>query len=371
VSYSSHRFDALGEIAMSTCPTCGTRIARGDAQCGQCGRTITGVVAMSSGAAGYRPFYRKRPFWLLLPVLLGLAFLAGVGVAKLVERDVLPADASSHDGAVAAQVFGTKPAVVEVPHAEVTKLKTALLIAGSGSRASAGDTLIVNFVCVLSIDGREIESTFGGTPFTFILGNRAKIAGWDEALVGVTKGERIRIDVPASLAYGSAGNGQVPPNSSVTFIIDIVEIRVLVTNAQATTTTVPTPSDPEAAAQLQLDQLRQQDRARAGTLVNQWVPQVSAKRVGLVADGITYQPTSILQNHLDRRSRYDAILVSGADFLFMTKDPQTKQPVQMKEWYFTIVPQGFPSEKAANQWCIDNNMPTRHDCFAKFFPGPA
>ena len=64
----------------------------------------------------------------------------------------------------------------------------------------------------LSITGTKFDSSFDRQrPFSFKLGVGEVIPGWDQGLVGVCKGEERHLVVPAALAYGEMGAGDVIP----------------------------------------------------------------------------------------------------------------------------------------------------------------
>ncbi len=64
--------------------------------------------------------------------------------------------------------------------------------------------------------GQKFDSSFDRRrPFSFTLGVGQVIPGWDQGLVGVCKGEERHLVVPAALAYGEKGAGDViPPGQS-------------------------------------------------------------------------------------------------------------------------------------------------------------
>ena len=51
--------------------------------------------------------------------------------------------------------------------------------------------------------------------------------GLEEAIEGMTAGSRKLVTLPPDLAYGetSAGNGEIPPNETLTFVIDLVAVE--------------------------------------------------------------------------------------------------------------------------------------------------
>ena len=131
-----------------------------------------------------------------------------------------------------------------------------------------------------------------------------------------------------------------------------------------TTTAASTiPVDPVQAASDQLQTLVTQDRPTADTLVGSWVVQLSAKKVGLQADGITYGPVEILADHSTLRSTYGAILVDAGAFQF------TAGGNPMTGWFLTMVPQQYASKAEALVFCSDHGLGPNL-CLARQFKPP-
>ena len=97
------------------------------------------------------------------------------------------------------------------------------------------------------------------------------------------------------------------------------------------------------------------DRSTVEGLVGQWVPQLSAKRDGLVADGITYDDDAILAHWsaLTTRDPSAVMLYSGDWPVFNGSD-----------FWVVVHPQGFATAAAANAWC-DAQGYSADDCYAK------
>jgi cyclophilin family peptidyl-prolyl cis-trans isomerase len=115
---------------------------------------------------------------------------------------------------------------VSLPAELPTELVITDLIEGTGDPAKDGDTLSVNYVGVLSKDGTEFDNSYdGGSPITVVLGTGGVIEGWDLGLVGVKAGGRRQLDIPAELAYGDQGSGDIQPGEALSFVIDVVSIE--------------------------------------------------------------------------------------------------------------------------------------------------
>lgn len=96
---------------------------------------------------------------------------------------------------------------------------------GGGEAVKSGDTVAVHYVGKLQ-DGTEFDnSKKRGEPITFTVGAGQVIAGWEEGLIGMKKGgERVLI-IPPEKAYGERGIGPIPPNATLEFTLELVDIK--------------------------------------------------------------------------------------------------------------------------------------------------
>ena len=80
-----------------------------------------------------------------------------------------------------------------------------------GHKADEGDVVSIRYVGVLQDGGTQFDSNYAApTPTNVTVGAASNIAGWNEGLLGVRTGDQIQLDIPADLAYGSAGSQQPP-----------------------------------------------------------------------------------------------------------------------------------------------------------------
>jgi FKBP-type peptidyl-prolyl cis-trans isomerase 2 len=69
------------------------------------------------------------------------------------------------------------------------------------SEAKHGDTVKVHYTGTLS-DGSQFDSSQGREPLEFTLGAGSVIAGFDDAVTGMSVGEAKTVTIPADQAYG-------------------------------------------------------------------------------------------------------------------------------------------------------------------------
>ncbi len=105
-------------------------------------------------------------------------------------------------------------------------MQSPTLVHGRGPAAKTGDTVSVHYVGTL-LDGNKFDSSRDRKqPFEFTLGQGRVIKGWDQGVVGMKVGEKRKLVIPPSLAYGPRGRPPViPPNSSLVFEIELLAIN--------------------------------------------------------------------------------------------------------------------------------------------------
>jgi FKBP-type peptidyl-prolyl cis-trans isomerase FkpA len=100
------------------------------------------------------------------------------------------------------------------------------LVVGDGLAAKgAGQTVIVHYTGWLE-DGTRFDSSHDrNEPFSFPLDVGFVIPGWDEGVKGMQVGGKRRLTIPPELGYGASGaGGIIPPNASLVFEIELLEI---------------------------------------------------------------------------------------------------------------------------------------------------
>lgn len=99
------------------------------------------------------------------------------------------------------------------------------LSVGDGPAAAAGSTVSVHYTGWLT-DGQKFDSSHDrATPFSFRIGARQVIAGWEQGVAGMQVGGKRRLTIPPHLAYGRRRAGPIPPGSTLVFEIELLQIR--------------------------------------------------------------------------------------------------------------------------------------------------
>jgi len=92
--------------------------------------------------------------------------------------------------------------------------------------AKEGSVLKIHWVGKLMATDKVFGSSFhtGSMPQRLVLGGKDVIEGWNKGLLGMCTGERRRLFVPWTMAFGAAGQGaKVPPHSNLRYDIELVE----------------------------------------------------------------------------------------------------------------------------------------------------
>ena len=99
-----------------------------------------------------------------------------------------------------------------------------ILTPGTGNGTAAGKKVTVHFVGSF-IDGREFDNSYKrNEPFTFQLGAGKSIAGFEEGIATMKKGEKCRLIMPSTLGYGSRGvSGRIPAFATLIFDVELLD----------------------------------------------------------------------------------------------------------------------------------------------------
>ena len=102
-------------------------------------------------------------------------------------------------------------------------LKYFDMVVGDGPQPSGPTTRVTVHYTGWLMDGTKFDSSVdSGRPATFGL-NRV-IAGWTEGVGSMRVGGKRKLVIPSDLAYGPSGRPSIPPNATLVFDIELLEI---------------------------------------------------------------------------------------------------------------------------------------------------
>ena len=102
-------------------------------------------------------------------------------------------------------------------------LQYKVITMGEGAKPLATDTVKVHYSGKL-LDGTEFDSSYArDEPISFAL-NRV-IPGWTEGVQLMPVGSKFEFYIAPELAYGEGGGGPIPPNSTLTFVVELLDIE--------------------------------------------------------------------------------------------------------------------------------------------------
>jgi peptidylprolyl isomerase len=103
-------------------------------------------------------------------------------------------------------------------------LQYLILSKGDGDSHPTGKSKITVHYHGTLLDGSVFDSSvIRGQPLTFTL--TQVIKGWQEGLKLMTEGDKYRLFIPYSLAYGRGGNRSIPAGSMLIFDVELLKIH--------------------------------------------------------------------------------------------------------------------------------------------------
>ena len=103
---------------------------------------------------------------------------------------------------------------------------------GTGAEAVPGRLVVVQYTGWLydadktNHKGRRFDMSEPGSPFSFPLGAKKVIEGWDEGIVGMKVGGQRTLIIPSDMAYGERGAGdRIPPDATLIFDVELIDVR--------------------------------------------------------------------------------------------------------------------------------------------------
>jgi len=133
------------------------------------------------------------------------------------------ASAAGETNLVAGQKFLAENATKEGVQSTASGLQYKVVTMGTGAKPAATDTVKVHYRGTL-LDGTEFDSSYArNEPISFAL-NRV-IPGWTEGVQLMPVGSKFMFYIAPDLAYGEGGGGPIPPNSTLVFEVELLDIE--------------------------------------------------------------------------------------------------------------------------------------------------
>jgi peptidylprolyl isomerase len=148
------------------------------------------------------------------------------------DRGFGPIPPNSNLKIVISMVDMKAPVTVKMWDVDTTKFQTTksglkyiILQQGNGPKADSGKTVVVHYSGYLPDGTRFDSSVERDEPFSFVVGLKMVIPGWEEGISLLNKGSKARFIIPSALAYGPRQVGKIPPNSNLIFDVELLDVK--------------------------------------------------------------------------------------------------------------------------------------------------
>lgn len=215
----STEFDGKGIMTMvgqSTLPAVGKAL--------QCSTVGSRVVIAASAADGHN----SQPIpQLNVEAKDSFIFVVDVLDAYLPKANGTPQTPGSGDPVVVTAPDGT-PGITIPKSGDTTidppeDLVVSVLQRGGGAELEEGSRAVLHYTGVLWNTNKVFDSTWTDkSAAVFELAESSVVKGFLDGLVGQKVGSQVLLVVPPALGYGDAGNGSIPPGSTLVFVVDIL-----------------------------------------------------------------------------------------------------------------------------------------------------
>lgn len=99
------------------------------------------------------------------------------------------------------------------------------IVGGTGASPEPGQEVTVHYTGTFE-DGTKFDSSLDhGQPFKFKIGEGRVIKGWDEGVMTMKVGGKRKLVIPPQLGYGVRGYGPIPPNATLVFEVELLNVQ--------------------------------------------------------------------------------------------------------------------------------------------------
>lgn len=118
-----------------------------------------------------------------------------------------------------------RPGVIVPDAAPPSDVVVETLVRGDGPEVTGDVPVRVHYTGVLWDDKSVFDTSWDGAPASFSLED--VVPGFAAGLEGQTVGSQVLIVVPPDQGYGEEGQGSIPPDSTLVFVVDILGLDEL------------------------------------------------------------------------------------------------------------------------------------------------
>lgn len=122
---------------------------------------------------------------------------------------------------------GSQPIPAHDPLQEV-KLDGGLvyvdLRAGQGAEVLANSFVMMNYTAWIEGEGTLVDTNRNRMPWGKAIPSPDVIPGFNKGMMGMKVGGQRKIIIPPALAYGEKGTKRIPPNSTLIWVVDVLDV---------------------------------------------------------------------------------------------------------------------------------------------------
>ena len=118
----------------------------------------------------------------------------------------------------------TEPVIQAGTGTPPSELVTHDLVVGDGTEAAARDTVTIRYTGALYSNGKVFDNSPWRTKRPAVFPLNQVVPGFSQGIAGMKVGGRRELVIPPALGYGSQTNGPIPGNSTLVFVVDLLEV---------------------------------------------------------------------------------------------------------------------------------------------------
>ncbi len=161
--------------------------------------------------------------------VLGLSFasLAQNQIPTVRPNELQPAQPQPGGQPGQPQPRGAQPIPAHDPAQEVN-LGDGLIIAdmkpGRGAEVTANSFVVINYTAWVSGENSLVDTNRNRMPWGTPVPADNLLPGFAKAVIGMKVGGQRKMIIPPSMAYGEKGTKRVPPNSTLIWVVDVLDV---------------------------------------------------------------------------------------------------------------------------------------------------